>query len=562
MEIRRISLIAPKPTVPLGASHYLVMLFWGLPLIGTILKERGYEVRVFFEIVKPIDWEFVYSSQAVCFQTLACTANRTFEFIRRIKANNPGAVTVIGGTLPTAVPEDMLKRCDFVVRQEGDESLPDLLDALQRGHDLRTVPGISYKVDETEYIHTPDRPMVANIDTIPDLSLVHGWKELNRWKLLLRGKMQMHVVQTSRGCPYACSFCIVPMMYNAHTYRVRSIDSVITEIKTKIDESDCRRFMFVDNYFGGYREHAKKLLRRIIAEGLQFRCFAFCRLEIYKDPEFLGLLKQANFDPLFIGFESFNDSTLQSFEKHQTAKRIIESIKVIKEHDLRISGSFIIGSDDDTVETIRQSMDAARRNGIDNINIFPLSAMPTRKPGVVPRRRMILLDYDFGSGNHVTIFPKQMKPSTLQKEYIRAYRLFNNPGRALDAVRNGNLQAGVERLFAALAHREIIADIEKRYLPRLFEIEQGYYDANERLIEERLPPDGIINREAILVPEEESPYDVNLQHDPDMLLLLGDNGHHAHPPSSGMISQDAVSEMVRKHTLDMALRKCYGNLLS
>ncbi len=74
MEIRRVSLIAPKPTVPLGASHYLVMLFWGLPLIGTILKERGYEVRVFFEIVKPIDWDFVYSSQVVGFQTLACTA--------------------------------------------------------------------------------------------------------------------------------------------------------------------------------------------------------------------------------------------------------------------------------------------------------------------------------------------------------------------------------------------------------------------------------------------------------------------------------------------------------
>ena len=58
MEIRRVSLIAPKPTVPLGASHYLVMLFWGLPLIGTILKECGYEVRVFFEIVKPIESGF------------------------------------------------------------------------------------------------------------------------------------------------------------------------------------------------------------------------------------------------------------------------------------------------------------------------------------------------------------------------------------------------------------------------------------------------------------------------------------------------------------------------
>jgi hypothetical protein len=88
MEIRRVSLIAPKPTVPLGASHYLGMLFWGLPLLGTILKQRGYDVRVFFEIIEPIDWDYVHSSQVVGFQTLACTAHRTFDFIERIKAGN------------------------------------------------------------------------------------------------------------------------------------------------------------------------------------------------------------------------------------------------------------------------------------------------------------------------------------------------------------------------------------------------------------------------------------------------------------------------------------------
>src|SRR5919202_318660 len=333
MEIRRVSLIAPKPTVPLGASHYLVMLWWGLPVLGTILKKHGYDVRVFFEIVKPVDWDFVYSSQAVGFQTLACNAHRTFDFIKRIKAHNPNAVTIIGDTLPTAMPEEMLKYCDFVVRQEGDATLPDLLDALSTGRDLRFVPGITYKVDETEVIHNPDRPLVQDIDTVPDLSLVHGWNQLNKWNLTLRGRLMMHVVQTSRGCPYACSFCIVPMMFNAHSYRLRSIDSVIAEIKGKIADSGCRRFMFVDNYFGGNRKHAKALMRRILDEGIEFSCFAFCRLEIYKDPEFLKLLKQAGFDPLFIGFESFNDMTLQSYDKHQTRARIIEAIQTIKSYD-------------------------------------------------------------------------------------------------------------------------------------------------------------------------------------------------------------------------------------
>ncbi len=554
MEIRRVSLIAPKPTVPLGASHYLVMLWWGLPLLGTILKQHGYDVRVFFEVVKPVDWEFVYSSQVVGFQTLACNAKRTFEFIRRIKANNPQAVTVIGDTLPTAVPEDMLQYCDFVVRQEGDATLPDLLDALRTGRDLRQVAGITYNVNESQVVHNPDRPLVQDIDTIPDLSLVWGWHELNRWNLLLRGRMMMHVVQTSRGCPFTCSFCIVPMMFNPHSYRVRSVESVITEIKQKIAESGCRRFMFVDNYFGAHRRHAKALLRRIIEEKIDFSCFAFCRLEIHKDPEFLDLLKAAGFDPLFIGFESFNDSVLQSYDKRQTATRIMQAIHDIKSRGLRISGSFIIGSDEDTVETIRATIDTAMCSGIDNINIFPLCAMPGRGPQPYPRNRLILLDYDFGSGNHVALFPKKMKPSTLQKEYIRAYRQFNNLGTAWRAIQEGHVGAGVERLAAYMAHRAIIADIEKRYLPLLYEIEEGLYDENEQLLEHKLPPRGVVAKGVILPPEEETLFDPHLQQ--SMAVNNFDAGPH---PVPAALDAASVPAMNRAYTLDMALRKCYGN---
>ena len=559
MEIRRVSLIAPKPTVPLGASHYLGMLFWGLPLLGTILKQRGYDVRVFFEIIEPIDWDYVHSSQVVGFQTLACTAHRTFDFIKRIKAGNERAVTVLGGTLPTCMPEDMLQYCDFVVRQEGDETLPDLLDALQSGRDLRQVLGISYRVEERQVIHNPDRPMVEDIDLIPDLSLVHGWREFNLWKQIRRRRLRMHVVQTSRGCPYSCTFCIVPMMYNPNTYRVRGIDSVIAEIKGKIADTGCRRFMFVDNAFAGDRRHAKTLLRRIIDERIDFSCFAFCRLDIYQDNELLTLLKQANFGPLFIGFESLNDSTLQSFEKRQTVARIREAIAVIKEHGLRISGSFIIGTDEDTVDSIRATIDSAMSYGIDNINIFALGVFPGRGPQPLPRKRLILLDYDFGSANHVTSFPKQMKPSTLQKEYIRAYRRFNNVKTAFQAAWQTNLRTGIERFAGYLAHRAIIDDIEKRYLPLLYEVEQGMYDEQERLLEHKLPPQGIIKKGVVLPPEEETLFDPNLEPDlPAEICALSGNDRQSPP---GVIDAISVGDVVRAHTIEMALRKCYGRQL-
>jgi pyruvate-formate lyase-activating enzyme len=537
MEIKRISLIAPKPTTPLGAStRHVVMLLSGLPIVGTNLKQHGYEVRIFFENVKAIDWDFVYSSQVVGFQTMVCTALRTFDFIKRIKAKNERVVTVIGGTFPTSIPETLLTHSDFVVRQEGDETLPDLLNALQTGRDLRKVPGISYKINESKVVHNPDRPLVKDIDIIPDLSLIHGWCELRAWKLVFRLKQHMQIVQTSRGCPFTCSFCTVPMMFNKGTYRVRSIDSVIEEIKSKIAETDCRRFMFVDNYFGAQRPHAKALLRRILEEGIEFNCFAFTRLEVYNDPEFLTLLKQAGFDPLLIGFESFNDGALQSFEKSQTSAQIIEAINTIKAHNLRISGSFIIGSDEDTVDSIRTTIDSAIRYGIDNFTILPLSVIPGRGPTPVPRNRIILPHYDFGTGNYVTIFPKKMKPSTLQKEYIRAYRRVNSIKTAWHGIKQGNITSGVERLFSYLAHRAVIEEMEKRYIPLLYKIEEELYDEQERLLEHKLPPNGVVAEDFILSPEEEN--QLSVSDIPDL---------------------NSITELDQVHTYEMALRKCYGS---
>jgi len=534
--------------VPLGTTYrFLHTLLWGLPLLGTILKQHGYDVRVFFEIVKPIDWEFVYSSQVVCFQTRACTAHRTFDLIKRIKANNNQVVTVIGGTLPTCLPEEMLRRCDFVGRQEGDETLPDLLNALASERDLRQVPGISYKIDENRYIHTPNRPIAQDIDTVPDLSLVHGWHELHHWKLLLQGKLQTQIVQTSRGCPLNCSFCIAPKMYNPGTYRVRSIESVVKEIKGKIADSGCTRFMLVDNCFGFRRDHTRALLRRILEEGIKFSsCFAMCRLDIYKDPELLKLLKQTGFDPLFIGFESFNDRTLQGYDKHQTAAKINEAIATIKEYDLRITGSFVIGSDEETVDSIRATIDSALRSQIDNISIFPLTMMPGRGPRPVPGNRLIVLDYDFLSGNHVNVFPKQMKPSTLQKEYIRSYHRCCSFRVSLQKIIKGKISTGIDRFMTALANKVIIEDIEKRYLPLLYEVEKGLYDEREQLMEHKLPPQGVIAKDFIIPSAEETPESPGLV-------------DHGPLPVGETIDSTAISDIVQAHSLEMALRKCYSN---
>ena len=148
------------------------------------------------------------------------------------------------------------------------------------------------------------------------------------------------------------------------------------------------------------------------------------------------------------------------------------------------------------MDSIRTTIDSATRYGIDSIDILALGVFPGRGPQPLPRNRLILLDYDFGSANHVTIFPKRMKPSALQKEYIHAYRQFNNLRTAWQAAWQTSLRAGIERLAGHMARRAIIADSEKRYLPPLYEVEESMYDEQERLLEHKLPSQGVIKRVA------------------------------------------------------------------
>src|SRR5207247_2855924 len=159
---RAASLTRGQPEVPAARSYREVMLVFGTMLSGSILHQHGDEVKIFEERLWDMDWDFILSSDAIGFYTMSCTVRRVMEHRPRIRAHNPAIPIFTGGTHPSELPEDTLRYVDFVVRKEGDETVLDLLDALQTGRDLSTVAGISYEADG-KIIHNPDRPFVTNL---------------------------------------------------------------------------------------------------------------------------------------------------------------------------------------------------------------------------------------------------------------------------------------------------------------------------------------------------------------------------------------------------------------
>ena len=487
MNIKKVSFISPDLPYWNLVTH-AVFPEYGMPLIATIVRNAGYDVKAYVEHIGPIKWDEVMKSDVVCFHTFSATMPKTIEYIEKIKAVRPDMPIIIGGTHASVMAEDTLQYADVVVRKEGDETLPEVLATWNNGGDLSHVLGISYW-DHGQLKNNPDRPFVQEFETIPDLELIEGYMNWPRWKLLKNLKMRWQLLQTSRGCPYDCSFCIAPRELG-RGYRLRSIDSIIEDIRYQQKLTGTKYFFLVDNHFTVNRQRTKDLLNRIIEEGIEWYGICFTRMEVARDEELLALLKKAQINTLYMGLESFDNNVLKLLDKAQTQEGLRKSLAAIKAHGLRVLGSFVMGSDEDTVESIRSTIQSAIEVDIDYVALFPLSGYPELNSPNIKINRFFLPSWDRLDGTFVMFLPKNMKPSTLQREINRAYKKFYSPKQVLNRFMRGDIWCGLKRIAYIYWCWEIRRSTSK-WIKYLESVEGPYYDENEKLIEEKLGEDGI-----------------------------------------------------------------------
>lgn len=477
--IRKVCLIQPEQQFPnMLPKSMVVMPRYGVPLIASILRNKGYDVTLFVEEIRPINWEMLLAADVIGFHTLTCSVGRMQRIIEQIRMKSDAPI-IVGGTHSTYFPESVLRYCDYVVRQEGDETIVDLLDALSTGRDPATVAGVTFHRNG-QTIRTPDRGSVQKFDTIVDLSTIYGWKEAFThsgppWPLM--------TLQTTRGCPFGCRFCPVVTMFGQN-YRKRDLDSVIADLRDKLQYS--KQVMIVDNLFDADPEHTARLLHRIIDEKLKGCLTVFCRNHIRKRPDLLRLMRQAGVRSIFLGVESLNQESLDNADKRQKVEDVEEAVRVIHKHGIRVLASIIMGFDTDTRQSLAETRRLLQKWRIAQMCIFALwGAYPHNGQPMIPLERWIFRDWGYANGNYVTHFPMRMKPSTLQREIMRTYDRVLSPWHSVRDLLTGRRRNAQWRLFFWKSWRTTRPRILE-YIPYLEDIEQGYYDENEHLLVEKL----------------------------------------------------------------------------
>ncbi len=456
MRIKKIVLVEP------GAPGYHVysrvaLPRLGLPMLAAILRREGYtDIRIYCEDIAPIDLGDVASADLVGISTTTSTALAAYRLGSQVKRLNPRAIVVLGGihvTFMSHEPFDTdfcarhaidMPVCDHVVEGEGEYVFRDLVAALEDGERPNPIVGRRLR-------HSPGAPIdpsgvIPDVDDLPfpDLESIVG-----------RRRMRIAPLTTSRGCPFDCTFCSVIEMFGQKV-RYRSIDpddprSVIAELRA-LHARDMGSVFFYDDNFATNVGRTKQLLENMIRANVVPRCWtAQVRAgDIVRDRELLALMRRTHCMMVYMGLESVNPATLKAFNKKQSVEQVVEAIRVLRGYGIRAHGMFVLGSDEDTVDTIRSTADFAIRNDVSTVQLMILTPLPgTRYFRMLADQGRILDDdwtrYD---AHHTVFWPMRMSPRELQVETFSAMsRVYRYARCALPALR-GNLITGAFRWYA------------------------------------------------------------------------------------------------------------------
>jgi len=323
----------------------------GVLYLGQALTDNGHKVILFdhnitgMSIDSVINWIKKVKPDVLGFSVLSSSLYTSNAIAKRAKEWDPNLITIYGSYIATFCAPDVLKNCpyvDFCVRGEGENTIVDLLDTLEKKKLVSNVLGITYRSDG-KIIENPDRPLIKDLDALnfPD-------RKLFRHTYQFSGKVT--TIVSSRGCPYRCRFCSC-WKFARGKWRLRSIENVVEEM-SYLQGEGFQELLFTDDCFNANRKRILKLCKSIKKEKLELDWHSVGRID-RSDVQFLRTMVSSGCKTLVYGIESANQRILDYYSKNTTTDMAIDAVKNAKKAGVEyIFGGFIIGAPTETREEV------------------------------------------------------------------------------------------------------------------------------------------------------------------------------------------------------------------
>ncbi len=374
----------PTLNIPVGLLH-----------VGSYLVNEGYMIMIldannfksnrdFLNTLK----EKLKSVSAVGLSVMTNQVPSALEISDYIKQLEPSLPVIWGGVHPSLFPEQTA-RCrsiDFIVRGEGEITMLELLKALAGQIEPESVKGIAFKSNNHEEVIITEERGLMDLNELPPVrwELLENLKPGSKLKLSEIAELTGIGIylQTSRGCPYRCTFCINSVLKSG--YRYRRSDLVLKDIQELVNLG-VDKILFIDDIVFVNKKIAMEILGGIEKLKLKFKWIVSIRADFFNERhinlELISKMKQNGCLYIGIGAESGSQRILDMIKKDITIENTINAAQLLNKVGMRGGFSFMVGLPGEEKDDISKTLQLiVAVNKIDTSFSFRVQAPQVYRP--------------------------------------------------------------------------------------------------------------------------------------------------------------------------------------
>jgi len=403
----------------------------GLEYIASIIKREGYDLGILMQ-TEPYD-QFLqriisYNAMIVGFSCMSYNINTGLSIAKKLKEKNPKTITIFGGEHPSADFSIIKKdEVDFIVYKEGEETIKDLFSYIFTGKPkLEEVQGIVY-YDNSQIKINPIRGRIKNLDELP--------LPLRKQEIIEKcvdhgiaypppSEQKGHImILYSRGCPFDCSFCSSPQMWDRKV-TWRNPQQVLGEVEYSIKKFGTNYIFFSDFTFNIDKKKIYELCEKIKKRNLNLNWCCQARADLI-DEEFVKKIAESGCRRISFGVESLDNYSLERLNKKENLKQIINAFKIANKHGILTRASYIIGFPWQTRKDLENIKKRIKLIPADELRITFYTLFPGTADWNKYKHLLLTNDWSMFDNDHVTIKTKdnlsEKELENFRKEILKTF---------------------------------------------------------------------------------------------------------------------------------------------
>lgn len=359
-------------------------------LAAAVLRKEGYSVSLFdtnlrsnpLEILPVLQKQkpkylVIYDDGFNYLSKMCLTNMREAAFKMAEESKKLGCVVIASSSDAADHYEKYFSHgVDYIVRGEGEETLKELLNVLEKKEEVSNVQGIAFRKDGAPKL-TASRNVIRDLDSLPvpawDLVDIDAYKTI--W-MEHHGYFSLNIA-TTRGCPFKCNWCAKPIYGNRYTSRTAA--HVVNEIEFLIKNYSPDYFWMCDDIFGLKPGWVQEFRNLLLKKKIKIRYKIQSRVDLLLQEDTLDALSQSGADTIWVGAESGSQKILDAMDKGTKVEEIYNATRLMKKKGIRVAFFLQFGYLGENQEDIDATIRMVRDLMPDEIGISVSYPLPGTK---------------------------------------------------------------------------------------------------------------------------------------------------------------------------------------